>query len=163
MFSGPVLRRAAPLALALTLAAPSAALFAQGIKEPHTPVSTARGDIAAIRSSYVDAFNAKNAAAVAALYAPDAVVINPDGSVISGNAAIRKMMADSAANWPHAVVTPDSLRIYGATAVETGTWTTHPASGGEQVSHYLVVLRRYIRGWRIQSLANVAVMGSGKM
>ena len=150
----PWYRRAVPLALAVSLSVPAVAA-GQGIPEPHAPVSTTLGDIAALRTAYVDAFNAKDAKAVSAMYTPDAIVIGVDGSQTVGAAAIAKMNADSAANWPHGVVASFATKVYGATAVDIGTWTVHPKAGGEFVSRYLVVLRHGIKGWKVHYLVNV--------
>ena len=61
--------------------------------------------------------------------------------------------------FPHLVIKSDSLVAYGHTAVDVGTSTQHPATGGELVSHYLVVLRRGAGpdDWRIVRLAVVPV------
>jgi uncharacterized protein (TIGR02246 family) len=152
----PWYRHAVPLAMALSLYVPAVAA-GQGVPEPHVPISTTLGDIAELRAAYVDAFNAKDAKAVAAMYTADAISIGVDGSQTVGARAIGKMFADSAANWPHAVINSVSLKVYGATAVDVGTWTVHPKAGGEMVSRYLAVLRHDVKGWKLQYVANVPV------
>jgi uncharacterized protein (TIGR02246 family) len=149
-------RRAVPLVLAASVLVPSIAA-GQGIESPRIPLRTALNDLATLRTSYVDAFNGKDAKAVAALYTDDAVVITEEGQMIMGRAEIAKSMEKNAANWPHAVIKSDSTRVYGATAVDVGTWTTHPAEGGEHVTKYLVVLRHDMNGWKVAYVADVPV------
>jgi ketosteroid isomerase-like protein len=145
-------RRAIPLVLAASVLVPSIAA-GQGIESPRIPLRTALNDISTLRTAYVDAFNGKDSKALLALYADDAIAVNNEG-IMKGKAAIAKGMGD-AANWPHAVLKSDSVRVYGSTAVDVGTWTTHPAEGGEVVAHYLVVLRHDISGWKLSYVADV--------
>lgn len=152
----PSYRLVVPLALAVSLYVPAVAA-GQGVPTPHAPVSTTLGDIATLRSAFVDAFNAKNATALNALYTTDAIAIGPDGSQTVGATAIGKMNTDSAATWPHAVVASFSTQVYGSTAVDVGTWTVHPKAGGEFVYRYLVVLRHDVKGWRLHYVVNVPV------
>lgn len=149
-------RHAVPLALALGFSLPAIAA-GQGVPEPHVPVSTTLGDIAKLRTAFAVAYNAKDAAAVNATYAADAVEIGADGSETVGAQAIAKRNEAEAPNWPQIVLAPRSTKLYGSTAVETGTFTAHPAAGGEVVSRYLVVLRHSVNGWKLQYVANVPV------
>lgn len=146
-------RRAVPLVLAASVLVPSIAV-GQGIESPRIPLRTALNDIATLRASYVDAYNGKDAKAVNAMYADDAIVVSEDGALVMGRADIAKAMGD-AANWPHAVIHSDSVRVYGATAVDVGTFTAHPAEGGEMKSRYLVVLRHDMNGWKLVYAAEV--------
>ena len=131
---------------------------AQGVKTPHAPVSTAVGDITSLRSSYAEAWNNKDAKALAGFYTADATVINPDGSRVAGP-AITRWFADSAATLGHVVLASRSVRIYGSTAVDVGTATLTPLSGDPQVTEYLAVLRHDVKGWRLQYLASVPKHG----
>jgi uncharacterized protein (TIGR02246 family) len=142
------------LALALALAAP-AALAAQGIPANAPPLRTSLADLATLRATYVDAFNKKDAAAVTALYADDAVVILEDGQMLNGGLEIGARMAAEAPNWPHAVAESDTTRVYGSTAVDLGTWTVHPADGGEMKFRYVTMLRRGLNGWKITHVSLV--------
>lgn len=148
--------RAATLVLALALAAP-AALAAQGIPANAPPLRTSMADLATLRATYVDAFNKKDAAAVTALYADDAVVIMEDGQMLSGGLEIGAAMAAEAPNWPHAVAESDTTRVYGSTAVDLGTWTVHPADGGELKFRYVTILRRGLNGWKITHVSLVPI------
>jgi uncharacterized protein (TIGR02246 family) len=149
-------RRAVPLVLAASVLVPSIAA-GQGIDTPRIPLRTALNDLATLRTSYVDAFNGKDAKAVAALYTDDAVMITRDGAMLAGRAEIAKGMDQDAANWPHAVIKSDSTRVYGATAVDVGTWTEHPAEGGEVVTRYIAVMRHDMNGWKLAYVADVPV------
>ena len=145
-------RRAVPLLLAFGLAAPAVGA-AQGIEEPRIPLRTALAELNTLRTEYVDAFNAKDAATVTNLYSSDAILVLPNGMMIQGDSAIRAGMTAEAPTWPHAVLASDTVSVYGNTAVDVGTWTTHPAGGGEEVVRYMTVLRRNMNGWKITRLA----------
>ena len=147
------LRAAVPLVVAT--AALASAAHAQGVEPNRTPLRTTLAEIGTVRTEYVDAFNKKDAKAVAAMYTSNAVQIQADGTVINGGAAIAEGMAKEAPTWPHAVIKSDTVYVYGSTAVDMGTWTVHPKEGGEVVSRYITVLRKDMRGWK---LANVVVV-----
>jgi ketosteroid isomerase-like protein len=147
--------RAIPLALALSLLGGAAA--AQGVETPHIPLRTVIDELNSTRAQYAEAFNAKNAAAVAAFYLDEAIVIRPDGSELTGVKAIADQLKQDAPTWPHMVLSSDTVRVYGGTALDFGTVKTHPKAGGEQVSHYLAVLRRGLRGWKLAAVAQVPV------
>ena len=133
---------------AMLLVIPTVAA-AQGVAPGRVPLRTALTDLATLRTEYVDAFNKKDASAVTGMYANDAVLILPDGTMLSGQAEIGKRMADDAKTWPHAVIKSDTVRVYGATAVDIGQWVTHPEGGGEQVARYVSIARRGMKGWKI--------------
>lgn len=148
-------RPAVALLLTLALAAPSVAR-AQ-IEEGRVPLRTAVTELQTFRAEYADDYNKKDVAALTALYAPDAIVIMRDGSVLTGQAAIKKAFMTDAAKMPHVVIVSDSMRVYGNTAMDQGTLTSHPAAGGALVDRYLVVLRRGMQDWKIVRLAVVPV------
>jgi ketosteroid isomerase-like protein len=135
----------------------STAAAAQGIETPHLPIRTVIDELNTTRALYAEAFNAKNAAAVIAFYLPEAILVGPDGSQIMGAKAIGEMMKKEAPTWPHMVLASDTVRVYGGTAVDFGTVTTHPKAGGEEVSRYMAVLRRGVSGWKLASVAQVPV------
>lgn len=145
-------RHAVPLALVIGFSMPAIAA-GQGIPAAHVPLSTTLGDIAKLRTGYTEAFNAKDAKTVSANFTADAVLIDVDGSQTMGAKSIATKQAADAPNWPHAVVAANSTKVYGATAVEVGTWTVHPKEGGEVVYRYLVVLRHTVNGWKLQNVA----------
>src|SRR4051794_25350608 len=67
-------RSSLPLLAALALVATSLA-SAQGIEAPRVPLRTALNEINTLRSEYASAYNKKDAAALTAMYLPDAVAI----------------------------------------------------------------------------------------
>ena len=149
-------RRVVPLVLALSLAA-GAVAAAQGVETPHLPLRTVIDELNSTRAQYAEAFNAKNAAAVAAFYLNEAIVIQPDGGQLQGGKAIADQLKQDAPTWPHMVLSSDTVRVYGGTALDFGTVKLHPESGGERESHYLAVLRRGLKGWKIAAVAQVPV------
>ena len=146
--------RVIPPLLALGLLGPSVAL-GQGIEANRRPLRTSLAEIATLRTAYVDAFNKKDHATITAMFAPEAIIIYGDGTMASGWEAIGKAMADSSVNWNHAVVASDTVRIYGNTAIDIGTWTHHPKEGGEEVTRYTVLSRRGMKGWTLQHVVLV--------
>jgi len=145
------------LLLALLLISIPASLAAQGIESPRVPLRKAIDEIRELRESYADAFNKKDSVTVAGMYAPDAVVIRGDGSVLKGKEAIREDISSNASHWPQTTIESDTLRVFGNTAWDMGTSRNRTADGGEEVSHYLVVLRRGIKFWKVSALAVVPV------
>jgi ketosteroid isomerase-like protein len=139
------------LAAALALVASSSAA-AQGVEQPRVPLRTALAELNTLRSTYADLYNKKDAAALSAIYAPDAVVIRGDGTTLLGQAAIGKALGEDAPGWKQITLKSDTTRVYGNTAWDVGTMT----SGSDAtVSRYLVVLRRGVQDWKISSLAVV--------
>ncbi|MGH7584448.1 MAG: nuclear transport factor 2 family protein [Gemmatimonadales bacterium] len=145
------IRILARCAIAAALAVPAMAT-AQGIR-PHIPVSTTLGDIAKVRAAYVDAYNDRNAPAVNGMYTADAIVLAADGSETSGGPAISRRNLDSATAWQPATMHSAGVKLYGATAVDVGTWTTQPSGGAAIVQRYLAVFRHGVNGWKLQALA----------
>jgi len=150
----PRLQLCLSLAVALACLAPSLA-SGQGIKRPTTPVRTARDELRDLREDYMEAYNKKDSTAVASMYTPDAVVISGDGSVTVGKDAIRKQIATNAPKWGQITITSDTLRVVGSTAWDVGTARVQLSGGGEQVSHYLTVLRRGLKSWKLDRVAVV--------
>jgi ketosteroid isomerase-like protein len=89
------------------------------------------------------------------MYTPDAVVIQGDGTVQVGKAAIQKAIAEAGPTWTQLTITSDTLRVVGNSAWDVGTTHRQLSEGGEQVAHYLVVLRRGLKYWKIDRLAVV--------
>jgi uncharacterized protein (TIGR02246 family) len=147
--------RAILLALMLI---PSVAI-AQGVAADRARLRTAMDDLRAVRTEYVEAYNKKDAATIMNLFADDAILIRPDGSMLTGTEEIGKAMTEESKDWAHAVIASDTTRVYGSTAVDIGTFTVHPAGGGEVVNRYTSVLRRGMRGWK---LTHVVVMMPAK-
>lgn len=147
-------RSSLPLVVALAFVAPSFAA-AQGIEAPRVPLRTAIRELNTLRAEYAVLYNKKDAAALTAMYLPDAVVIRGDGKTLLGQAAIGEGLAADAAGWQHITLTSDTMRVFGNTAWDVGSMRGQGAAGEESVSHYLVVLRRGIQEWKISSVAVV--------
>ena len=128
---------------------------AQGIETPRVPVRTAIKEINTLRAEYADLYNNKNASALTAMYAPDAVVIRPDGTTLLGQAAIGKKMGEEASGWKTITLASDTMRVFGNTAWDVGTLRGQTSDTDASVTHYLVVLRRGTQTWKISSLALV--------
>ena len=124
----------------------------QGIERPRVPVRKALDEIRVLRGVYSDAFNKKDVATLADTYAGDAIVIRGDGTVLTGREAIQKSL--EAGPWGKMSITSDTVRVFGNTAYDVGTVTVN-SEGHEDISHYLVVLRRGVNVWRVSSLAAV--------
>ena len=141
------------LLLAFAITAPAAA-HAQ-IDSGRVPLRTALAEIHTFRAAYADFYNKKDAAGLAALYAPDASSLLSDGTVLSGMAAIKAYTMKMAPTFPHLVITPDTTVVFGSTAIEQGTLTYHPTTGATVVERYLVVLRRGMKDWSLLRTAAV--------
>jgi ketosteroid isomerase-like protein len=151
------IRSCLPLVLALALATPVVAR-AQ-IEEPRIPLQTKLTEVNRFRTEYAENYNKKDFAAVVAMYAADAIVIGRDGTTMMGIDQIRQALTKDPTNAPHLVITSDSLAIYGNTAVDVGTTKAHPEGGDEQVSRYMVVLRRDMHGWKVVRVSTTPVSG----
>ncbi len=134
------------LTVSLALLAPSLA-NGQGIEQPRVPLRTALTEIRTLREAYAEAFNRKDAATVAGMYTPDAILIRSDGKVLTGKEAIRKSLEGG--KWPKLTITSDTVQVFGNTALDVGTVRTSLGEGGEEVGHYLVVLRRGLNNWKL--------------
>ena len=152
------LRTCVAVLAVLAFIGPSVA-HAQGVEAPRLPLRTALDELGTLRAEYADAYNRKDGAAVTAMYAPDAIVIHSDGTMLKGSQAIGAGFKDTA-GWPHMVIESDSVKVFGNTAVDVGTLRLHPEGGAEQVAHYLVVLRRNMQNWKIVSVAAVPVVAA---
>ena len=141
-----------PLMVSFTVVLPNVAI-GQGIERPRVPVRKALDEIRVLRAEYADAFNKQDTATLVGMYAPDAILIRGDGTMLTGKDAIRKSL--EAGPWGKLSIDSDTVRVFGNTAFDVGTARTSRKDGGEDVGRYLVVLRRGMNDWRISSLASV--------
>ena len=128
------------------------------IEEGLVPLQTARTELARFRNAYAEMFNQKDQTGLGNTYADDAVWLSGDGMTYTGGAAIRAEIAKRVAAGGHIVITSDTMSVFGNTGIDVGTVTMHPTAGGELKSHYLVVLRRGYKEWKIVRLAEVPEM-----
>ena len=152
--------RAWPLLMvSLAFLIPSVA-SGQGIERPRVPLRTALDELRGLREEYAEAFNRKDTAKLVSTYAPDATLIGGDGTVLTGRDAIQKSL--EAGPWMKMSIASDTVRVFGNTAVDVGTVRMSGSEGHEDVSHYLVVLRRGVTAWKINSLAVVPEASKAK-
>ena len=122
---------------------------------PTAAKATSRADdakaIAALVASFTKAFNAGDAAAAAATYAEDALVVDEQGERTEGRAAVRDRLAASFADGPGTIaIQADALRFLGPdTALEEGRATITPAGAGDapEVSRFTVVYVKQAGRW----------------
>lgn len=151
------IRRSSILVLALAV----------GACAPAAPVPDTAADQAAIdavRSAWQDAYNAADAAGLAALYASDAVVMPPYAPAVAGPAAIQARLEEQMAQATTTfTVAGTETIISGDWAVDRGTYqarSTPMMDGAESMienGKYLVVLQRQADGsWKIaREISNV--------
>ena len=123
------------------------------------PAATAAADPAPIndlRGRFQAAYNAGDAAAVAALYTDDAVSLPDHHEAIRGKAAIQQFMQETFAQvTANMTLSAPDTEITGDIAHETGNYTTTitPKRGGTAMTmtgKYLVVLKRQPDGsWKV--------------
>jgi uncharacterized protein (TIGR02246 family) len=126
---------------------------------PPAPVDTT-ADVAAVSAvaeAWAAAYNAGDAAAVAALYSADAVFMRNHQPALEGQAAVQTAMEEQMAAMTTMInVMPDQTLVMGDTAVGTGTFTmtlTPKAEGAAPINDeggYMVVMQRQADGvWKI--------------
>ena len=108
--------------------------------------------IAALVAAFTKAFNAGDAAAAAATYTEEALVVDEQGERTEGRAAIRDQFAASFADSPGSTIAiqVDSLRFLGPeTALEEGRTTITPAGAGgaPEITRFTVVYVKHDGHW----------------
>ena len=107
--------------------------------------------IAALVAAFTKAFNAGDAAAAAATFAEDALVVDEQGERTEGRAAIRDQLAASFADNPGSTIAieTEALRFLGPdTALEEGRTTITPAGGGPpEITRFTVVYVKHDGQW----------------
>jgi uncharacterized protein (TIGR02246 family) len=131
-------RIAAGLAV-LALAAPLPA-FAQAMD--------LRTEIAKVSEAWQAAYNAGDAAALAALYAEDATILPPGGDAVSGRAAIQAHFAEELAQGAKSTLTLREVIGHGDMAIEIGGWSAETPDG-THLDHgkYMTVYRKVGGAW----------------
>jgi uncharacterized protein (TIGR02246 family) len=107
--------------------------------------------IAALVASFTKAFNASDAAAAAATFAEDALVVDEQGQRTEGRARIQDNLAASFADNPKSTIAikTQTLRFLGPdTALEEGQTTITPARRGPpEISRFTVVYIKHDGRW----------------
>lgn len=117
-----------------------------GSSQVATPGDTAPIDD--VRNRFVAAYNAGDAAGIAALYADDAISMPDHHTALEGKAAIESYMRDMFAQYQtNMTLTPGETEVVGDIAHEHGTFsvTVTPKAGGAAMSDtgkYFVILKR---------------------
>ncbi len=93
--------------------------------------------VRAATASWVDAFNRKDAAAIVALYAPDAVLFGTSSPVLRDTPALIGDYFRTLPDLGDAVITvgADRVQLLGDTAVHTGYYTRSAAREGKLVQN----------------------------
>jgi len=136
-------RRIAVGVAALALAFPLPAMAQAGATD-------LRAQIEKMDQAWQTAYNAGDAAAVAALYAEDAKVMAPERATVSGRAAIQAMFAQDIATGSKNALTLVEVFGGGDFAVEVGGWVETGADGAHKDhGSFLTVYKRVGGAWKI--------------
>ena len=133
--------RAAVGLIALALALPLPA-FAQA--------GDLSAQIAKVGQAWEKAYNAGDAAAVAALYTPHAKLMVPAAEPGSGPKAIQKLIAGDIALGGKLTLKTQDVVGFGDYALETGSWVAN-SPDGKHLDHgpYLTLYKKTDGGWKI--------------
>ncbi len=134
-------RRIAVALVVLALAFPLPALAQSG---------DLRAQIEKLGDAWEKAYNAGDAAALAALYSKDAQVMAPGAEAASGTKAIQDLFAKDMAGGAKFALTTADVVGSGDHAVETGKWVATSADG-KHLDHgpYMTLFKKEGGGWKI--------------
>jgi len=129
--------------LALSLALPVPAFAQAG-------AGNLRAQIEKVGQAWQNAYNAGNAAGVAALYTKDAKLMVPGSETGSDGKTIQKLIAADVALGGKLALTTDDVVGFGDYAIETGRWLA-TAADGKHLDHgpYLTFYKKADGGWKI--------------
>jgi len=119
-------------------------------------------DTVAIRASdeqLVKAFNAGKADEIVAMFVPKGELIDEQGNVHQGQAAIKDLLTKFFAKFPGAKISLEvgSLRVVSPVAIEEGTRYTTTKDGGERSQvRYLAVRTKVGNAWPLASLRELS-------
>jgi uncharacterized protein (TIGR02246 family) len=132
------------LAVAVTVAL---TLAVTGLVQSQGKTDPALNKLAA---DWAAAFNARDAAKIALLYADDAVVMPPNKPMVKGRANIETHFKGEIQQGPtNFQLNPFESAISGSQAFEAGTSTVTLPGGETDRGKYLVVLKRVGNDWKI--------------
>jgi uncharacterized protein (TIGR02246 family) len=105
-----------------------------------------------------DAFNAGKASDVAAMFLSKGELIDEQGNVYQGQAAIKELLTKFFEKFPETQVSSEieSVRIVGPVAVEEGIRTTTSKGGDVAQVRYITVFAKSEQSWRIVSVRDYA-------
>jgi uncharacterized protein (TIGR02246 family) len=151
------MRNALIVTAALVCAGVSAASAQVVVRTDPVPGPAGASDIVRLRDTYVAAFNAGDAPALAALYAEDAVLVPGDGVSLRGRAAIAEYLAQTLRATDRAgavTIFPVTSEVGETIGSETGRFEearTGVAGARERISGVYVIVysRRADGAWRV--------------
>ena len=109
-----------------------------------------RAEVEKLSQAWEKAYNAGDAAGVAALYMTDAKLMVPGAEPVSGPQAIQKLIAADIALGAKFALTTEDVAGSGDYAVETGKYVATSADG-KHLDHgpYVTVYKKAAGGWKI--------------
>jgi uncharacterized protein (TIGR02246 family) len=109
-----------------------------------------RAQIGKMSKAWEKAYNAGDAAALAALYGKDATVLPPNGDAASGGSAIRAYFDGDVKSGAKNELTTEDVVGSGDYAVETGKYVA-TSTDGKHLDHgkYVTVYKKADGGWKI--------------
>lgn len=128
---------------ALVLAMPLPAAAQAGAADLHA-------QLARVDQAWQTAYNAGDAAALAALYTQDGKVMAPEHETASGRAAIQALFEEQLEQGAKNTVTTGEVLDGGSIAVAMGSWVASDADGNH-LDHgtYMTVYKKVDGGWKI--------------
>ena len=120
-----------------------------------------------VRQAYEDAYNAGDSAAIASMYAADAVYLPAGGAFVTGGRNVTAGLTQGMAQSQDFSISSSGTKILGADAVVdygTVTNTVMPAGADSAVTQeqgYLVVVQRTADGWKLVRAANTFLQAPG--
>jgi len=138
-------------------------LAAQGVPENAAPLEPTTAQLERLRTRYNAAFNKKDAAAVAALYTQNAIVITADGQVLQGRQAIAQGMRTASTSWGQLTSTGLETRRLGNWGWQVGS-TEMKGGPADEAGRYLAIFGKEQGVWKIRALAAVTdTAGTSKL
>jgi len=109
-----------------------------------------RAQVEKMSHAWQAAYNAGDAAALAALYTEDAKVLPPSSATVSGRAAIQALFAEDIKRGSKNALTSVEAFGGGDFAIEVGGWVETGADGAHKDhGSYLTVYRKVGNDWKI--------------